>query len=227
MHAHAIPNPYRLPDSLVPLNYFLQIRPIFHESHKESFYGLNDTAPGFVKITVSCVYPTYTIVLHQKFLTVNESSIQVKRVFSNFPSENELNATIYKEDTNDIPEKVGLVTSGEITVVDYDEDKEFMSFNSTETLTPGNIYEISMSFVANIPKNGSIDGLYTVEYEPPNAPELGSRIMAVTSFEPLGARQVLPCFDEPIYKATWDIVIGRMKNFTVLSNGPLISTQPE
>ncbi len=79
-----------------------------------------------------------------------------------------------------------------------------------------------------MPKGGSIDGLYRVKYQPPFAnPSVGPRVMAVTSFEPLGARQVFPCFDEPIYKATWDIIIGKMKTFTVLSNGPLISTTPE
>lgn len=223
---HASPNPYKLPESLVPLNYFLQIRPIFHESHNESFYGQNGTAPAFIKITVSCVSPTNTIVLHQKFLEINESSIQVKRVYSHSPEENELNATISKGEISDTQDNVSLITSGD-TVVNYDEEKNFMSFNSTSTLTPGNIYEISMSFIAKIPKGGSIDGLYSVKYKPPFASNTGLRVMAVTSFEPVGARQVFPCFDEPIYKATWDIVIGKMKDFTVLSNGPLISTQPE
>lgn len=51
--------------------------------------------------------------------------------------------------------------------------------------------------------------------------------MAVTQLEPLRARQVFPSFDEPTYKATIDLIIGRSENFTSLGNGPLIDTMPE
>jgi aminopeptidase N len=41
---------------------------------------------------------------------------------------------------------------------------------------------------------------------------------AVTQFEATSARRALPCFDEPSFKATFEVVIVAEKSKTVLSN---------
>lgn len=44
------------------------------------------------------------------------------------------------------------------------------------------------------------------------------RIAAVTKMEPYYARKMVPCFDEPSYKASWNVTVIHPKGTTALSN---------
>ncbi|VDM59664.1 unnamed protein product, partial [Angiostrongylus costaricensis] len=45
------------------------------------------------------------------------------------------------------------------------------------------------------------------------------RIAAVTQFEPIYARRMVPCFDEPHYKANWTVTVIHPKGTRAISNG--------
>ena len=42
----------------------------------------------------------------------------------------------------------------------------------------------------------------------------------------MGARQLLPCFDEPRAKASFDVRVARTEGWSTLFNTPLLSSEP-
>ncbi|KAG5892307.1 hypothetical protein JTB14_023487 [Gonioctena quinquepunctata] len=47
------------------------------------------------------------------------------------------------------------------------------------------------------------------------------QVLVATQFEPVQARRAFPCFDEPIFKATFDITIVHPSAYNVLANTPV------
>ncbi|XP_048829081.1 thyrotropin-releasing hormone-degrading ectoenzyme-like [Brienomyrus brachyistius] len=82
-------------------------------------------------------------------------------------------------------------------------------------LKPQRTYKINITFEAQIENEllGFFRSSYVLNGE--------KRFLAVTQFSPTHARKAFPCFDEPIYKATFKISLKHDSTYLSLSNMPV------
>jgi aminopeptidase N len=112
--------------------------------------------------------------------------------------------------------KIVSVKSGSQTgTVTYDDAKEQATFTFSQPLAAGAVHlEIAYTGILN----DKLRGFYLSKTK--------ARNYAVTQFEPTDARRAFPSFDEPAYKATFDVSLTVDAGDTVIANGPLVSDTP-
>uniref|UniRef100_A0A182W2Y8 Aminopeptidase n=1 Tax=Anopheles minimus TaxID=112268 RepID=A0A182W2Y8_9DIPT len=101
----------------------------------------------------------------------------------------------------------------------YMEQFEQIYFGFAERLQTGEHYKVRMSFLNNI--GTELKGLYRSSYIIGNT----TRYLATTHFESTYARSVFPCYDEPAYKATFNVRIRHFPEYTALSNMPAVKSE--
>ncbi|KMQ91241.1 aminopeptidase n [Lasius niger] len=106
----------------------------------------------------------------------------------------------------------------EDTFLNFKEDKykDFITVSLSNPIDTGtkNV-KLSLSYTGVL--NDELRGFYRSSYKKGNE----TRWLATTHFEPVGARQAFPCWDEPAIKATFNIRITipeNIKNYKVVSN---------
>jgi len=115
--------------------------------------------------------------------------------------------------------KVKSSSSGEQKgTIDYDKEGERITVNFEKKLERGD-YQLLLKFVGEI--NNRMRGFYRTKYTTPDGSE--TRYGASTQFEPADCRQAFPCWDEPNFKATFDITLVTPKNLRAISNMPIKS----
>lgn len=80
---------------------------------------------------------------------------------------------------------------------------------------------LSLEYTGEI--NDKMHGFYRSSYKDEQNRE---KFLASTQFESTYARYAFPCFDEPIYKATFDVSLVVDPDVTAISNMPVISSTP-
>jgi len=100
--------------------------------------------------------------------------------------------------------------------ITFDKDKETVTLAVEKPVAAG-LATIHLQYTGIL--NSEMRGFYTGKYG-------HWRKYASTQFESTDARRAFPCFDEPAYKATFDITIIADKGHTVLSNTKPISDTP-
>src|SRR5438128_666978 len=94
-----------------------------------------------------------------------------------------------------------------------DAESETITLRFDEELPPGNAM-LDLAWSGNF--SPGLRGLYR------------AGPLAVTQFEAADARRVFPCFDEPAFKARWNLqLVGLPDGLTALSNGAVIKDQKE
>lgn len=98
------------------------------------------------------------------------------------------------------------------------EAKQFLVIETEEELEKGENYQLKISYIGQIRDN--LQGFYKSSYTVNNE----TKWMASTQFQATDARRAFPCFDEPEFKATYILTLGRPSNMITLSNMPLEAT---
>eukprot|EP00899_Mesostigma_viride_P010571 jgi/Mesvir1/19515/Mv06893-RA.1 len=69
----------------------------------------------------------------------------------------------------------------------------------------------------------TMTGVYRAAYKDPGGV---AKYLATTQFEAIDARQCLPCWDEPAYKAVYHVTLVAPAHLTCLCNMPVVDTKP-
>lgn len=97
-----------------------------------------------------------------------------------------------------------------------------MHIDVAQSLRRGATYELFIAFDAPLAKG--LHGYYMSSYFDRTAGR--DVFLSVTQFEATNARQALPCFDEPAFKARFEIILGHHDKYRALSNMPIARSEP-
>ncbi|KAH8308957.1 hypothetical protein KR059_004152, partial [Drosophila kikkawai] len=131
------------------------------------------------------------------------------------------NITLHVKDLK-IDEERTMVSSFQeencVTSIETHDLYEFYTLHLCRQLDKGKVYQLEMHFGASL--NSSDSGYYNSSYTDAKTKHVHN--LAVTQFSPTFARQAFPCFDEPSWKATFNVTLGYHTNYTGLSNMPIV-----
>ena len=115
-------------------------------------------------------------------------------------------------------EDVSILSGGatQKATVTPDKEKEMVTLAVAETLQPGPA-TIHIRYTGTL--NSEMRGFYLGKDDQ-------GRKYAATQFEATDARRAYPSFDEPAYKATFDISVIADKGLTAISNNQVLSDNP-
>lgn len=82
---------------------------------------------------------------------------------------------------------------------------------------PVGTHEITLPFSGKLTANGY--GLYFARYKGADGSD---KRMLATQLESIGAREMMPCFDEPAFRTVWEVSITTDEKYTALSNMPVV-----
>ena len=110
---------------------------------------------------------------------------------------------------------VSLIGSSAPITVTSDQPSQTITLALGNALSIGT-HEISLDFQGKLNANGY--GLYYANYR---LDDRADKRMLVSNLEPIGAREMVPCFDEPSFKTVWHVSVSAAEKYTALSNMPV------
>ena len=96
-----------------------------------------------------------------------------------------------------------------------DHERQTVAFALPAPLAPGR-YALTMTWRGRI--NVAVEGLYAARYRATDGAE---RILLATDLEPTGARRILPCWDEPSFRARFRLSVDLPAGDAAYSNMPV------
>ncbi|EYC20702.1 hypothetical protein Y032_0021g376 [Ancylostoma ceylanicum] len=100
-----------------------------------------------------------------------------------------------------------------ITNINIEDQFDRVTFTLSETLHIGQEVSLKVTYSGKI--NDKLDGLYQTTYTDSQG---NPKIAVVSKCEPMSARMIVPCLDEPEYKAIWNVTIIHPNGTTAIAN---------
>lgn len=111
---------------------------------------------------------------------------------------------------------LGQSDTPDVTAVKINDTYNFLTLTLDGVLEEGENYTLTLPFYGNLAM--TLNGAYISTYVDEKSST--KEYLVTTQFEATYARKAFPCFDEPIYKATYTLTIGHEKEYTAISNMP-------
>ncbi|CAJ0603923.1 unnamed protein product [Cylicocyclus nassatus] len=176
--------------------------------------------PSSYELVLKTYLPFYKSIPKKKILTIDA------QVTINMLVRNPTNVIVLNQaGISIIKENCSATLNGEavdIQEVDFDHTHERISFYLRDNLPAGR--EVMLKIPYSAPINEGRDGLYQNFYQDRNRK---TKVAAVTQMEPTSARKMVPCFDEPEYKAIWKVKIIHPKGTTAISNARTLDVKTQ
>ncbi|MBA2398258.1 MAG: M1 family metallopeptidase [Bradyrhizobium sp.] len=171
-----------------------------------------DTTPG--KLPKNVVPVSYTIALAPSLETSALPGVELVDIEVREPTDRiTLNAV------NTTFASVTIDDEAQFAVVTLDAAAQTATFTFPQPLTVG-AHRLRIAFEAQINKFGT--GLFFVDY-PTDA---GTKRMLSSKLEPSDARRIFPCWDEPAFKAIFELQVTVPHHLLAVGNMPIVREQP-
>ncbi len=95
-----------------------------------------------------------------------------------------------------------------------DHDKQTLTLPLPQEIPPGK-YRLELEYSGHITEQAQ--GLFYVKYASPS----GQKIMLGTQMEPTDARRMFPCWDEPVFRAVYELTVVVPEKHLAVSNMPI------
>src|SRR6266566_3266852 len=105
------------------------------------------------------------------------------------------------------------------SAIKIDKEKELLTLTLPSELAPGD-HTLALSFSGKINQQGQ--GLFYMRYQEQGSPAAAEKkIMLGTQFEATDARRFFPCWDEPVFRARFQLSVVVPENWLAVSNMPV------
>ncbi|XP_012251447.2 aminopeptidase N [Athalia rosae] len=186
----------RLPKEIRPLSYYLELQPFIKEG----------TFKGRVKIGITWVDTTDRITLNvHPNLQISHSDVRVTQLAPSKPEE----------------AKNSSIHGVNVARTERHAKRPWYIIHLEQMLKAGSSCEVDITFSGNMTVNAT-EGLFRNRYTDSSGQQ---HLFVATYLRPNHAHKLFPCFDEPAYKATFQLSVTRPKGYTARSNTRVRKTE--
>lgn len=171
--------------------------PVHYDLHLDLTDLTKRKLRGTVRISIDCLVSTDSFLLHASHEHLSISKMTISR-----SERRQSQSNVYWNLTSEWMGGDGFST---------------VNLTLDTPLQSGVRYDLSIVYTATICSGKSGVNCYDNDQRGPSS--YGSMYVS-TKFEPTAARTLLPCFDEPDLKATFNVTIVRLSDMVVITNSP-------